>query len=217
MEAYEQRRKTQAVDEAHDPVDVVIMLDHFADDRVVDGGDTGAERDHQGAHLLRHVDALLKEGDQTGQHGRIGETENGERQMRDPERMFDEKIDHHVCDEHHRDVQVDHLAGSGFHRDENVHESAQAVGEIDDAGNVGGARFGQVEGGLEQEMLRVEHRVRLETELKSTAAQEQSSNQVVEAERNGRIFRIFEVQPFSIFAVQQSFLWFVRLRRNESG
>lgn len=138
MQSYEQRCKAQTIDEAHDSIDVLVLLDHFSNDRMIQGGDAGAECDHQGAHLLSHVDALLEERDQTGQHAGVGETENGERQMCDPERMLDEKRDQNICDHHHGDVQIDHLTGSCFHRDEDVHKTPETIGEIDDRRDVGG-------------------------------------------------------------------------------
>ena len=155
---------------------------------MVQCGDAGAERDHQGAYLLRHVYSLLEERDQTGQHAGVGEAENGEGQMSDPERILDEEINHKVCNDHHRDVQVDHLAGARFHRDEDVHEPTQAIGEVDDRGHVGSGRFGQRQAGLQQKMLRIVHGVRFEAQLKCTAAQEQYGNQIIEAPWNGRIF-----------------------------
>lgn len=62
VQANEQRREAEAVDEAHYPVDIVIFFDDLADDKVIQRGNARAERDHQGAHLLGHVDSLLWNG-----------------------------------------------------------------------------------------------------------------------------------------------------------
>lgn len=115
MQADEQRREAEAVDEAHDPVDIIVLLNYLADDRVVQRGDASTESHHQSGDLLGHVDALLEKRDQARKHAAIRKAENGKSQMRDPDGTLDEKIDHHIGDEHHADVKIDHLACSRFH------------------------------------------------------------------------------------------------------